>query len=293
MAKAVYIGSNNSKKVKKMYLGNGTSHKVKKGYIGVGGVAKLFYSSGYIWKKYNTVETNTYYWNRYNVENVTEVKYHKMNQSDWRVYGSADISDNDIRFYYSSSIKLYLYMYSTGYDEVFPIPELGVINGTYDEVRAYYSEHPFASVYTHHSRYGWIVGDLQAVGTSTFEINAQSVRSEKVGSRGPTYGDYITDIWAEEGAYRGANEDGYYYITSNETRNTQKKGTLIDSVSTINQSGAYPQNGVSGGYWYTYNRVDTAYSQGSYIQDIEADNPSAYPSNGRHSDGYWYVKQPE
>ena len=51
MAKAVYIGNNNSKKVKKIYLGNGTSHKVKKGYVGVYGIAKLFFSGATIWKK--------------------------------------------------------------------------------------------------------------------------------------------------------------------------------------------------------------------------------------------------
>lgn len=60
MAKGIYIGNSNAKKVKKIYLGDSNSRKVKKGYVGVNNQAKLFYSSGYVWKKY-TVKYNTIY----------------------------------------------------------------------------------------------------------------------------------------------------------------------------------------------------------------------------------------
>ena len=53
MSKGVYIGNENAKKVKRIYLGDSNSRKVKKGYVGVNNQAKLFYSSGYTWNKYN------------------------------------------------------------------------------------------------------------------------------------------------------------------------------------------------------------------------------------------------
>lgn len=54
MAKAIYLGDNTSRKVKKIYEGNGTAQKIKKGYIGdSSGKARLFYTSGYRWNKYN------------------------------------------------------------------------------------------------------------------------------------------------------------------------------------------------------------------------------------------------
>lgn len=55
MAKETYVGSDNkSKKVKNAYIGiNNLTRKIKKAYIGVNGVAKQFYSSGFVWKKYN------------------------------------------------------------------------------------------------------------------------------------------------------------------------------------------------------------------------------------------------
>ena len=54
MSKGIYIGNENAKKVKRIYLGDSNSRKVKKGYVGVNNQAKLFYSSGYTWNKYNT-----------------------------------------------------------------------------------------------------------------------------------------------------------------------------------------------------------------------------------------------
>ena len=55
MAKEIYIGSDDkSKDTKNAYIGiNNLARKIKKAYIGVNGVAKQFYSSGFVWKKYN------------------------------------------------------------------------------------------------------------------------------------------------------------------------------------------------------------------------------------------------
>ena len=72
MAKGLYIGNSNAKKVKKIYLGDNNSRKVKKGYVGVDGIAKLFFSGATIWKKYNAAENHTYHWNRFN--RVTKTK---------------------------------------------------------------------------------------------------------------------------------------------------------------------------------------------------------------------------
>ena len=58
MAKAIYLGDNTSRKVKKIYEGNSTAQKIKKGYIGdSSGKARLFFTNGYIWQKYNVVVT--------------------------------------------------------------------------------------------------------------------------------------------------------------------------------------------------------------------------------------------
>ena len=76
MAKGAYIGNNYSRKVKKIYLGvNGASRKVKKGYIGVNGSARLFYTSGYIWKRYTAISNYTYHWNRYDIKEVQDDNY--------------------------------------------------------------------------------------------------------------------------------------------------------------------------------------------------------------------------
>lgn len=55
MSKCVYLGNNDAaSKVKNIYVGDSdNSKKVKKAYIGESNQSKLFFSSGYIWKKYN------------------------------------------------------------------------------------------------------------------------------------------------------------------------------------------------------------------------------------------------
>lgn len=61
MTKAVYLGDNNSRKIKKIYEGNGTAHKIKKGYIGdSSGKARLFFTSINVWQKYTAVDTGEY-----------------------------------------------------------------------------------------------------------------------------------------------------------------------------------------------------------------------------------------
>ena len=52
--------ANVAKKIKRAYIGDET------------GKARLFYTSGYVWKKYNTNITHTYWWNKYNVTSTIE-----------------------------------------------------------------------------------------------------------------------------------------------------------------------------------------------------------------------------
>ena len=59
MAKGLYVGNSNAKKVKSLYVGTGTSRKVKKGYVGVNGKSRLFYSGGHLWKKYTATAGNS------------------------------------------------------------------------------------------------------------------------------------------------------------------------------------------------------------------------------------------
>lgn len=62
MARGSYIGvSGKARKIKKMYIGiNGKARKVKKVYIGdSNNKARLCWSSGNTWKKYNCEVTTT------------------------------------------------------------------------------------------------------------------------------------------------------------------------------------------------------------------------------------------
>ena len=267
MSKGIYIGNSNAKKVKKMYLGNGTSRKVKKGYIGVGNTARLFYSSGYVWKKYNTTEKNIYYWDRYQALSSWDYSQYNRPNLGWRRF------PNTVKCY-AQTTREHCRVYN--YDASPDIQDNGIIRSlalgdllrgtTESTADNFHSGTCLISNYRYDEDEDTLY--LQVVPTPDSR-NVEEIQ----------YMDYCTFV-------SGSRWEGYNFYKSN------TRGNYIDEVSSTS-SGSYPLNGVSGNYWYVYDRQDISYSQGSYIQDVENDNPNAYPDNGRHSDGYWYIKQNE
>lgn len=251
MAKAVYIGNDNAKKVKKMYLGNGTSHKVKKGYIGnESGKARLFYSSGRIWKKYNTVTTRTYQWSKYGVYSERYIHEEEWHGSilAWpilptytfyttTVEPTLDISGN---YVFGSYEKITYHRGST----------LEINGGVYLLCTNNHGETPMPGViYYFYSDSGITV-------TTTSKGQLQ------------------------------CSGHGYMYGR----RDRYVKDDFLDYVYSSNRS-EYPDDDYENNYWYVYEKEEISYSRGTYISDVESDNPNAYPSDGRHTDGYWYVRQ--
>ena len=267
MAKGIYWGGGTSRKVKKVYLGiNGSSRKVKKGYIGdETGKARLFYSSGRIWKKYNAIyhpAVTTYYWNKYNAGNAT-LGYHQnygadTNADTWYLTGNGSAWDGGLYNYtFSPDGKVF----SNGRDQL-ASPGSSIRDMAQGSACGYYKSHEYRQIYY---------------------ANACVITMASP---------YETDKFFEADIHtngsRNHMELHVYTIVPG------RKTTLVGEVSSTN-SAQYPNNGVVGVYYYEYTRQNTTnayYTQGSYISDIEAD-PGTYPANGRHSDGYWYVLQPE
>lgn len=270
MSKGIYIGNSNAKKVSKLYFGNGTSHKVKKGYIGVGNVAKLFYSSGRVWKKY-TVAIR-YKWKKYNLATVEDVveggrdyNISRGYYGDWYLFTGTTYTFKNGLYYLSS----YRRVYGPGrYD---PGSQWGA------------------------SKYGVPEGYAYAVKVSQGINSGSSWMVETVDKSGRDEDSYFAIGEAYENEWD--INAGFYYLKENRYDDirypfhttTQGQGSLIGTVYSVRQS-AYPQNGQSGRYWYVYQNSSRV--QGDYVADVEAD-PGTYPSNGEHSDGYWYVLQPE
>lgn len=306
MAKAVYIGNNNSKKVKKMYLGNGTSHKVKKGYIGVDGVAKLFYSGATVWNKYNTNVLNTYYWNRYN--RVTTYQYY------WDRYNVDETTYYKWKRYNISTQTIYKWnKYSVSYPSSIVIPSrpnelftaddtmtgFEIINNSgesiqlYDNIPYFYDPSSIvigfdsngnlicdsdtgqpqlvtSSGYQYYAEYkfGWIVFPYD-----TYHYNSYS-RYEHVFTINNKPGSNIALLWYTSGVM------GY-------TVPVEYTKTLVGTVTSSN-SNAYPNSGTaSDGYYYEFQSSTQEQVQGSYIDDVENTNSSAYPQSGV-SGSYWY-----
>ena len=272
MSKNIYWGGGTSRKVKRVYLGiNGVSHKVKKGYIGDDtGKARLFYSSGRVWKKYTLAIQ--YNWNKYNLATVEDVvegsRHYKIARGyygDWYLFTGTTYTFKD-GLYYLSSYRL--------------------IEGP----GRYNPGDQWAS-----SRYGLSDGYAYAVKTSE-GTNSGSPWMVETENRSGEEDSYFAIGEASSGGVWDINA-GFYYLKENRFGDirypfhttTQGQGSLVGTVASKQQN-AYPQNGQSGRYWYVYrNSVNV---QGSYVADVEAD-PGTYPSNGEHSDGYWYVLQPE
>lgn len=236
-----------------MYFGSDTSaKKIKKAYIGVDGTSKLFFSSGFIWKKYYCNETTTYTWDKHRKEtnwekietvagrgDTFDILARDVNGSRTRVvYSSISPSaSGDINF--SGGIKINTSNYGnlTGYYVRFKTgdEECGKCNRR----RSYEDYNPDMSNSTEIASY-----------------NLHNIRYEANGYN-----------WSKTGTVTSTNKNDYPGL-----------GGSIEEASD--------------GYGYKLVDQQTEYSQGAYISDVEADDPSAYPENGRHTDGYWYVKQP-
>lgn len=301
MVKAAYIGNINAKKVKKIYLGEtNVAKRIKRAYIGdETGKARLFYTSGYVWKKYNLITTTTYYYNRYTIKTSITYQWGKYNITNkyYLSFGAdsngATMRNSDIGSYvyrrvtvtnsgqlqYSSPVKITETNYTTlcGDGPTGDLTELTKASGYFfndqllNELNVDYGYDPDASSSSLLAKFtSWSVGT----------------------SRKQAQGSFIDYVTGDAGSYPSNGIYNNYWYVSNGTVELKEQGTFVDSISTTSNN-QYPSNGVSGSYWYVYDRQSTSYSQGSYIDTIESDNPSAYPTNGRHSDGYWYVKQSE
>ena len=215
MSKGIYIGNSNAKKVKKMYLGNGTSRKVKKGYIGVGNTARLFYSSGYVWKKY-TVKYNTIYQT-------------KLTDDYTSAYGVGDARRIGLGYYpYNAQLSFYRTM---------RIGSSGNIN-FYDEVNVTFKGDSLTNQ--------WAIADypqyVYDIDGHPFYLNNRMPDGTRGGffeyrHSGKDY--YIYYI-------------GYPKFISVTTTQQKVQGDYVGDVNSDNPS-AYPNNGeYSDGYWYVF-----------------------------------------
>ena len=301
------MGGGTSRKVKRVYLGiNDVSHKVKKGYIGdESGKARLFYSSGRVWKKYNVTRRYTYYWDRFNIATqytwsryTYQMKTSKTYSQLWDmtvdldsagraiVYtgsGNYTINSNGTIDVGSGHIEIRLGSQrrtagitarsNTGNSAVY-----GLMSE--EEQESQFGDAEVAYYVWHDSSGRVTIGNKTGIGANIYRLTVSPTKGTLQG----------TVSSANQSQYPNNGISGSYWYEY--TGSTQSKGsTQYSDVSSSSRS-AYPDNGVSGNYWYVYDRSSVSYLQGSYISDVEAD-PGTYPSNGRHSDGYWYVLQPE
>lgn len=306
MAKGVYIGNSNAKKVKKMYLGNGTSHKVKKGYIGVNDVAKLFWSSEYVWKKYNSIATTTYIWNQYNINTKYTYNEYEVNDEldNYDGYTPSNMGGKDDMYICNRSGRTITLHSCPRAPDINDVTYSGTtITSLNTSVLATVT--PDEEYHANMNRDYWFLGTVTSVDKyasyANFNISPSSTIATSIEWSGSSATTSINEykivtnreLIRQVSTYsstqypNGGMQNGYYY----ELKDTEKQQGAFRGAVTSERSTTYPQNGVLGNYWYVYDRQTTSYSQGSYIGTVESDNPSAYPTNGRHTDGYWYVKQ--
>ena len=285
MSKVIYWGGGTSRKVKRVYLGiDGVSHKVKKGYIGdESGKARLFYSSGRIWKKYNTVTTNTYYWDMYTVTKTTTYSWDKYNVIT--VYNKMTISGNGK----VNTGNVYYYTYTL-------LPNIA-INGTlFTGLNSRYSSaDPVLNCYigttSSPSTIYWVTSATRIdSGRIEYDYTHRAVITENA-SKG-SFIETVTSTNSSAYPDDGVDSNGDYYYVATGSEIEYSKGSYVGKMPSTNRN-QYPDNNYSGNYWYVYHHMNTTYSQGSYIGIVENDDPNAYPDNGRHTDGYWYAKQNE
>ena len=227
MAKAVYLGDNTSRKVKKIYEGNGTAQKIKKGYIGdSSGKARLFYTSGYQWQRYSIN-----YIEQFSTDD-------NENSAPFRTYLS---NETDVYVMYATSIK---FITSGTPSYAPPDSKIDIVNPT--SHRIYGNPDTTLSLRTYQSPTGvyYIVYSGRWMG---FELGYL----KGVYKLGPDSSQF--DIWAENAdpglVVRGATASAYGGVVLHKVYAAPTQGSYIGIVESDNPS-AYPDNGVSGNYWY-------------------------------------------
>ena len=213
MAKVTYIGNGNSKKVSKIYLGSGNiSHKIKKGYIGdASGKARLFYTSGYRWNKYNIQL----------IEQLSPANY------SYSTNGYDDVSLS-----WGESVQLNedpLYCIPYGNNEGY-----AYILANDDDRKAYVKVN--RQLYVR-----WVTGSggsgatgftIKLINTYQYSLDVAFV----IDYAGGSYWFYLdTTIMS--------------IVQHYEVSAIKSQGSYIGTVESDNPA-AYPDNGVSGDYWY-------------------------------------------
>ena len=235
MAKSVYLGDGNSHKVKKMYEGNGTAQKIKKGYIGdSSGKARLFFSSGYRWERYN-IKTE-YRWGRYTIS------YHKSY--------AGTIYD---RFTAESTNQYYMNKQPEIVNGKFVFSNYGVTN-FYEGLSVVVSESQYWQFEGPNSNYVYTNtnGVIEYVGNNTYELSRRTPTDPSpsatmyiVGTTPGTLIDYVYSTNKSTYPTNGASGNYYYLYIDYD----QSKGSYIDIIEAEDEN-AYPDNGISGNYWY-------------------------------------------
>lgn len=212
MAKAIYLGDNTSRKVKKIYEGNGTAQKVKKGYIGdSSGKARLFFSGSTRWNKYNIQL----------IEQLSPAAYRYSTNG----YSSVSLS-------WGESVQL-------NEDPLYCLPHGNNQGSAYiisnDDDRR-------VDVRIDRQLYvRWVTGSggLSATGFTVKLTNTYQYRLDVafiIDYAGGTYWFYLdTTVMPEV---------QYYEVSA-----IKSQGSLVGIVESDNPS-AYPDNGISGNYWY-------------------------------------------
>ena len=242
MAKGLYIGNENAKKVKKIYLGDSNSRKVKKGYIGVGNIAKLFYSSGRIWKKYTTNETLTYIWKRYRI--TASYTYKDFEDGDFLCRATGTMTSEHCYTDTATSLTVY----NTGRTPYFG----GFSQHEYTEgisIDGYVAASSGLPKIVYKSRgegelvYRWFRSSSAAQSgiyangayrkyTATInEVDAGTVSS------------------SNESEYPNNGDSGNYHYVFDHTNTEYSQGEFIENIEA--DPGTYPENGRhTDGYWY-------------------------------------------
>lgn len=212
MAKGLYIGNENAKKVKKIYLGNGTSRKVKKGYIGVGNIAKLFYSSGYVWKKYTTVQQQAAR------DNIVASNVILDFWSDYDHLYELSSASPTLSGYHVGTNSNYVDGHGNGY-------------GT--------ASNPIGKSFGANNVYSTTDWDEGPRYTIRYTAQAESYASYKI---------YVSSII--DTAYNGRHMRGNIYTFVETT--VDAAGTYLGTVESENRSAYPSNGKHSDGYWYVY-----------------------------------------
>ena len=216
MSKLIYMGGGiNSHPVKKLYLGvNNQARKVRRAYIGdATSKARLFYTSGYQWKRYNIQLTEKLEstGGRYSTE------YHQLNI----IYG------NDITLNADSKLCTLNTVIGSG----------TVVLGNHDyEVEFSVSNYMYMKITEPYGNpNGYCDNMFKLINRRTDGLPANILVYMY------SYGEYYVDVIGRQGA-RDAFD---MFIVSGQ----ESKGTFIDIVENDSPD-AYPVNGSYNGYWY-------------------------------------------